>query len=39
MGIRNKALKIEGIQFHPESIGTQGGVQILQNFIDAYPCS
>jgi len=39
MGIRNKALKIEGIQFHPESIGTQSGAQILQNFIDAYPCS
>ena len=36
MGIRNKALKIEGIQFHPESIGTENGIRILQNFIDTY---
>jgi anthranilate synthase component 2 len=36
MGIRHKALKIEGIQFHPESIGTEFGVQILQNFMDTY---
>jgi anthranilate/para-aminobenzoate synthase component II len=36
MGIRHKLLKIEGIQFHPESIGTEFGVQILQNFMDTY---
>ncbi len=36
MGIRHKALKIEGIQFHPESIGTEFGAQILQNFMDTY---
>lgn len=34
MGIRHKTLKIEGIQFHPESIGTEFGIQILQNFMD-----
>lgn len=36
MGIRHKALKIEGIQFHPESIGTDFGIQILQNFMNTY---
>ena len=36
MGIRHNALKIEGIQFHPESIGTEFGSQILQNFMDTY---
>jgi anthranilate synthase component 2 len=36
MGIRHSALKIEGIQFHPESIGTEFGIQILQNFMDTY---
>lgn len=34
MGIRHKTLKIEGIQFHPESIGTEGGMRMLQNFIE-----
>jgi len=36
MGIRHNSLKIEGIQFHPESIGTDFGIQILQNFMDTY---
>ena len=36
MGIRHNLLKIEGIQFHPESIGTEFGIQILQNFMDTY---
>lgn len=36
MGIRHSTLKIEGIQFHPESIGTEFGIQILQNFMDTY---
>lgn len=35
MGIRHAFLNIEGIQFHPESIGTDFGLQILQNFINA----
>lgn len=36
MGIRHASLRIEGIQFHPESIGTEYGMQILKNFMNAY---
>jgi anthranilate synthase component 2 len=36
MGIRHSLLSIEGIQFHPESIGTDFGIDILRNFIDTY---
>lgn len=36
MGIRHSSLSIEGIQFHPESIGTELGIHILQNFMDTY---
>lgn len=32
MGIRHKKYKIEGLQFHPESILTPDGKKILQNF-------
>ena len=33
MGIRHKKSRIEGIQFHPESIATDYGHVILENFI------
>ena len=35
MGIRHKQLEIEGVQFHPESILTQHGHQMLENFLKA----
>lgn len=34
MAIRHKSLPIEGVQFHPESIMTEAGKQLLRNFID-----
>ena len=33
MGIRHKTFNIEGVQFHPESILTEGGKKLLDNFI------
>ena len=34
MGVRHKEFAIEGVQFHPESILTQHGHDMLRNFID-----
>ncbi|MDH5425373.1 MAG: aminodeoxychorismate/anthranilate synthase component II [Gammaproteobacteria bacterium] len=34
MGVRHKKLAIEGVQFHPESILTQHGHDLLQNFLN-----
>jgi len=36
MGVKHKSLPVEGIQFHPESILTQGGHHLLNNFIQNY---
>ena len=34
MGVRHKTMKIEGVQFHPESIETEHGHHMLKNFLD-----
>ena len=34
MGIRHKELKVEGVQFHPESIATEHGRELLRNFLE-----
>ena len=34
MGIAHKKLPIYGLQFHPESIGTNEGKTILKNFLE-----
>ncbi len=33
MGLRHTKYPIEGIQFHPESFATEGGKQIIMNFL------
>ena len=33
MGIRSLEMKIEGVQFHPESIATEHGAKLFQNFL------
>ena len=35
MGLRHKTLPIEGVQFHPESIASEHGHQLLKNFLDS----
>ena len=34
MGVRHRTLRVEGVQFHPESILTQHGHALLRNFLE-----
>ena len=34
MAVRHNEMRVEGVQFHPESILSHHGLQLLQNFLD-----
>jgi anthranilate synthase/aminodeoxychorismate synthase-like glutamine amidotransferase len=34
MGLRHRKLRVEGVQFHPESILTSAGFRLLENFLE-----
>jgi len=34
MGLRHRSIEVEGVQFHPESILTEHGKKLLQNFLE-----
>ncbi len=39
MGLRHRSFTVEGVQFHPESILTEGGMNLLRNFLSLTECT
>ena len=37
MGIRHRCFSVEGVQFHPESIGSDQGIELMSNFFNPRP--
>ncbi len=35
MGVRHREFAVEGVQFHPESILTQHGLKLVENWLNA----
>ena len=33
LGVRHRTLRVEGVQFHPESVATPAGRQLVRNFL------
>jgi GMP synthase-like glutamine amidotransferase len=34
--VRHKTLRVEGVQFHPESVATPEGQELIKNFLEKY---
>lgn len=39
MGVRHRDARIDGVQFHPESVLTEGGYRVLGNWLESAGCS